>query len=254
MNRGNFIAFVLLIVTGSFTIDLLAQPQQAESGVPDLAGIFTGRRCVSANSEVCPEMSPQSAAELLTARAKAFGDAFDELAVPKYDCAPASLPTLFGDPYAFEVEQLSDRLTFTYEKDDVVRTVWLEGRGHEEPAVGVFFAHGYSTARYEGNQLVVETTKFAFDPTGIAGDFIKAPSSTQKRLVERYSREGDNLRMDLMVEDPIFLLQPITFVMEWRPSDQALSLPWNCDPAAAQRNLQLVPSKYPEDPPVVRRN
>ena len=60
--------------------------------------------------------------------------------------------------------------------------------------------------------------------------------------------------MDLAVEDPIFLLEPIGYVMEWRLSDQALSLPWGCDPEAAQRNLRLVPSKYPEDPPVNRRN
>ena len=254
VNQRRFIVFGILLVTGSFATGLLAQSEQAQSGIPDLAGIFTGRRCMTGNSEVCPEMSPESASELLTARAKAFGDAFDELAVPKYDCSPTSLPTLFGDPYAFQVQQLSDRLTFIYEKDDVVRTVWLEGHGHQDPAVGAFFVHGYSTGRYEGDQLVVETTKFAFDPTGIAGDFIKAPSSTQKRLIERYSREGDNLRMDLTVEDSIFLLEPIKYVMDWRPTDQALSLPWDCNAEAAQRNLRLVPSKYPQDPPVNRRN
>jgi hypothetical protein len=254
MNERRFIAFGLLLVSGFFTIGLLARSQQAQPGIPELAGVFTGRRCVTGNSEVCPEINPESASELLTARAKAFANAFDELAVPKYDCAPTSLPTLFGDPYAFEVDQRTDRLTFIYEKDDVVRTVWLDGHGHQDPAVGAFFVHGYSTGRYEGDQLVVETTKFAFDPTGIAGDFIKAPSSTQKRLIERYSREGDILRMDLRVEDPIFLLEPITYIMEWRPSDQALSLPWACNAEAAQRNLKLVPSKYPQDPPVNRRN
>ena len=102
--------------------------------------------------------------------------------------------------------------------------------------------------------MVVDTTRFAFDPAGLAGDFMSAPSSTQKRLIERYWREGDNLRMDLTVEDPIFLLGSINFVMEWRPSDQPLSLPWDCDPEAARRNLQLVPTKYPQDPPVNRRN
>ena len=199
-------------------------------------------------------MSREGVPQLLTARARAFAEAFDELAAPKYDCGPATLPGLFGDPYAFEVEQLTDRVTFTYEKDDIVRTIWLEGHGHPTPTVGAFFVHGYSTGRYEGRQLVVETTKFTFDPAGIAGDFVSAPSSTQKRLRERYSREGDNLRMDLQVEDPIFLLRPITYVMEWRPSDQPLALPWDCSPEASQRNLRLVPTKYPQDPPVDRRN
>ena len=206
------------------------------------------------DSEVCPEMSREGAAQLLTVRARAFADVFDELAAPKYDCGPAMLPGLFGDPYAFQVEQLPDRVTLTYEKDDVIRTIWLEGHGHPTPKAGAFFIHGYSTGRYEGDQLVVETTKFTFDPAGIGGDFVSAPSSTQKRLIERYSGEGDHLRMDLTVDDPIFLLRPITYVMEWRRSDQTLSLPWDCNPEAARRNLRLVPTKYPQDPPVIRRD
>lgn len=254
MKQRRFIASVLVLAVGSFTFGLLAQTQGVTSGTPDLEGIFTGRTCVPASSEVCPEMSREGATQLLTARAMAFAEAFDELAAPKYDCGPATLPGLFGDPYAFQVEQLSDRVTFKYEKDDIVRTIWLDGHEHPVPKVGAFFTHGYSTGRYEGNQLIVETTKFTFDPTGIAGDFVSAPSSTQKRLIERYSRVSDNLTMDLIVEDPIFLLRPITYVMEWRPSDQALSLPWDCSSEAAQRNLRLVPTKYPQDPPVNRRH
>ena len=252
MTQTTCIAYI--VVFGSFTTALSAQTQVDRPRIPDLGGVFTGRTCVSADVEVCPEMSREGAAQWLTARARAFAEAFDELAAPKYDCGPATLPGLFGDPYAFQVEQLSDRITLTYEKDDVVRTIWLEGHEHPAPTAGAFFVHGYSIGRYDGHQLVVETTKFTFDPAGIAGDYVSAPSSTQKHLIERYWREGDNLRMDLTVEDPIFLLKPITYVMEWRPADRTLSLPWDCDREAARRNLRLVPTKYPQDPPVNRRN
>ena len=243
---------IVLPVAGFLAIGTAAQPQVAPSGVPDLAGVFMGRRCVSGSAGVCPELNREGAERLLTARARAFTAAFDELAAPKYDCAPATLPGLFGDPYRFVVEQLADRVILTYEKDDIVRTIWLEGHGHPEPGIGAFFTHGHSTGRYEENELVVDTTGFTFDPAGIAGDFMSAPSSTQKRLVERYRLEDDNLRMALSVEDPIFLLGPIDYVMEWRRTDQPPSLPWNCDPEAARRNLRLVPTKYPQDPPVDR--
>ena len=233
---------------------LAAQSQAAKSSVPNLSGIYSGRRCVPANSDVCPEMNVKGGERLLTARGKALVAAFDEVAAPKYDCSPATLPIIFGDPYAFRIEQLPDRVNFTYEKDDVVRTVWLEGRGHQPPRQGLLFMHGYSTGRYEGNQLVVETFRFTFDPEGFAGDALNAPSSTQKRLIERYTREGDALRMELTAEDPVFLLQPFQYTMEWRVTTEPLSLPWNCDPAAAQRNLHVVKSKYPQDPPVKRRN
>lgn len=242
------------LVAGSGLLAAFATfSQQPSVAVPELEGLYTGRRCVE-RSDVCPEMGLEGARRVLTARALAFAQAFDELAAPKYDCWPATLPTLFGDPYIWEIDQRDDRVLLNYEKDDVRRTIWLEGHGHEAPPAGAFFIHGYSSGRYEDEQLVIETTHFVFDPGGLAGDALAAPSSTQKRLVERYWREGDNLRMDLTVEDPIFLREPIRYVMEWSPSSEPLPDGWNCDPAAAQRNLKIVPSKYPEDPPVIRRN
>jgi hypothetical protein len=251
MTSAALVMFGVIVAVGSATISVVAE---AQGTPPALSGIYTGRQCVPANSEVCPEMNLEGAAKHLTARGMAFANAFDELAAPKYDCWPATLPTIFGDPYAWQIEQLADRITLTYEKDDVVRTVWLEGHGHPQPKPGDFYIHGYSTGRYEGNRLIIETTHFVFDPGGLAGDYLSAPSSTQKRLIERYSREGDNLKVDLTVEDPIFLREPLTYAIQWHRSDEPLSLPWNCNPAAAQRNLKVVPTKYPEDPPVNRRN
>jgi hypothetical protein len=232
---------------------VLAQ-SQAPSGVPNVSGTYSGRRCVPANSDVCPEMNAAGAQRLMTARGKAFIAAFDEVAAPKYDCSPATLPIIFGDPWAVKIEQRTDRVLFTYEKDDVERTIWLDGHGHQKPRNGLLFQHGYSTGRYEGNQLVIETSRFTFDPEGFAGDVINAPSSTQKRLVERYSRVGDTLRVEMTAEDPVFLLGPITYTMELRATQEPLSLPWACDPTAAQRNLHVVKSKYPQDPPINRRN
>ncbi len=226
----------------------------AANAQPDLSGDWTGRRCVTDGSDVCPEMNRAGAERVLTARALALADAFDELAAPKYDCWPATLPIIFGDPYIWRIEQSEDRVVFRYEKDDVVRTIWLDGHGHEPPALGEFFIHGYSAGRYEGDSLVIETAHFIFDPGGLAGDFLSAPSSTQKRLVERYSRAGENLRLDLRVEDAIFLREPIEYVMEWQPSAEPLPGAWECDPAAAQRSLRMVPTKYPDDPPVDRVN
>jgi len=254
MNHRILTAIGIVFAAGSLTIGAVAESQVTAPATPDLSGIYTGRRCVIPNSGVCPEMNPAGAERMLTARAKAFASAFDELAAPKYDCWPATLPILFGDPYAWQIAQLADRVTLTYEKDDVVRTVWLDGNGHSRPEPGDFYIHGYSTGRYEGDRFIVETSNFIFDPGGLAGDFLSAPSSTQKRLIEQYWLEGENLRMDLTVEDSVFLLEPIRYVMEWRPSTEPLSLPWDCNHKAAQRNLKMVPSKYPEDPPVDRRN
>ena len=246
------IASCAVLAAGWLTAGALAQSGSAP--VPNLAGVYNGRRCVPANSDVCPEMNVAGGQRLLTARGKALAAAFDEVAAPKYDCSPATIPIIFGDPYQIKIEQLPDRVNFSFEKDDVRRTVWLEGHGHQRPAFGQLFTHGYATGRYEGNTLVVESSRFTYDPEGYAGDALNAPSSTQKRLTERWTRTNDGMRMELTAEDPVFLLQPLTYTMEWRKTDDPFSTGWDCDPDAAQRNLHVVKSKYPQDPPVKRRN
>ena len=62
---------------------------------------------------------------------------------------------------------------------------------------------GFSVARYEGSTLVVETTNFMYDPTGL-DDMAGLPSSARKKVIERYSREGDVLRAEVTTEDPLF--------------------------------------------------
>ena len=251
MWKGTSIALVALLwaLVGAFPPDLPARSQNRVDSIPELNGVWSRGRCVEPNSN-CTAIGAEH--EALTDRAKAFRTALDELAVPKYDCSPTPLPHLFTDPYAYQIEQLEDRVILTYEKDDVVRTIWLEDHDHPQPKTGEFFAHGYSVGLYQENALVVVTTRFSFGPAGLDNDY-NLPSSTQKRITERYSLEGDRLRLEVTTEDPVFLRAPLGFVLESQRVDAPLPLPWNCDPEAAQETLILSPSKYPEDPPVIRR-
>jgi hypothetical protein len=190
-------------------------------------------------------------------RAVGFRNAFDEIAAPKYYCGQVALPQLLSDPYNFQIEQKADRVIFTYEQQDIVRTIWLDGHGHPKPEHYEFFWHGYSTGRYEGRYLVVETTKFTFDPSGLdKGRHGQGhtPSSTEKRVVERYSREGDRLRADVVTEDPIFLLEPVERGYEWRRTAQPLMLPYSCDPVNAMPPLENFPTKYPVNSDLRDRN
>jgi hypothetical protein len=212
----------------------------AQRGVPDLTETWARRGCTA--GQPCPFIPTQLP---LKARAIAFIQTFDEALGPKYDCAPATMPSLVIDPYNFRIEQQRDRLVLTYEKDDIVRTIWLNGAG-PKPTVYDQYWQGHSVGRYEDGVLIVETTKFPFDPTGL-DDMYNIPSSTQKRVVERYRREGDTLKADIVTEDPLFLTKPVQFEFEWQRTDDALVLPYACDPELAKQPLQFIPSKY-QDP------
>ena len=97
---------VALATSGLAVVVTQSQSQAVPAGVPNVSGTFAGRRCVPANSDVCPEMNVKGAERLMTARGKALIAAFDEHAAPKYDCSPAGIPIIFGDPWAVRIEQL----------------------------------------------------------------------------------------------------------------------------------------------------
>ena len=212
----------------------------AQRGIPDLTETWARRGCTG--GQPCPFIPTQLP---LKARAIGFIQAFDEALGPKYDCAPATMPSLVIDPYNFAIEQQRDQLVLTYEKDDIVRTIWLNEAG-PKPTVYDQYWQGHSVGHYENGVLIVETTKFPFDPTGL-DDMYNIPSSTQKRVVERYWRESDTLKADIVTEDPLFLTRPVQFQFEWQKTDDELVLPYACDPELAKQPLQFIPSKY-EDP------
>ncbi|MES2624696.1 MAG: hypothetical protein V4628_05430 [Pseudomonadota bacterium] len=216
----------------------------ATSSIPDLNGVWQWGQCTEGNGFDCMLLEEDD--ELLTTRAKAYRDAIDEVAQPKYDCAPISIPHMWTDPYSHQIEQLEDRVVFTYGKDDVVRTVWLDGHGHVAP-VNQFFYFGYSTGHYEDGALLVETTKFSFDPQGLNADF-KLASSTQKKVTERYELEGDDLVLEVSTVDTFFLKEPWVYKVKSKRDPEPLALPWGCDVEGSRQILKLLPSAYPQDP------
>ena len=221
----------------------------ADGGVPKLSGVWQFGLCVDGSRMQCLILTEDDA--LLTSRAKAFRDAMDEAAQPKYDCGPMSIPHMWTDPYSHQIEQFDDRIVFTYGKDDVVRTAWLPGSKHPKPAKNEFLYFGDSRARYENGALIVETTHFAFDPQGLNADF-RLPSSTQKKVVERYIREGDDLVLEVTTTDPFFLKSPWVYKVRSKPDPEPLALPWDCDAPSSRDILKLMAPRFPGDPPIVR--
>jgi hypothetical protein len=213
---------------------------QAPAAVPDLAGKWDGGgRARRVNSETVPwgkDNFPE-----LNERGLAYQKVFEEIIAPKYDCQPSTSPAIQYDPYNMEVVQQKDRVIFRYEKDDQERTVWLDGR---TPTAKDFSLQGFSTGKYENGALVVVTTHFVFDITGF-DDYNGIPSSPQKKVTERYWREGNELRITLTIEDPMFLRKPTGYTTRWLPQPPNFKLePFDCDPESARASVRFFQSKY----------
>lgn len=219
-----------------------AAPAEAKPAakVPDLAGIWNGAQSVRPiNSETAPWGKDNF--PVLNERGLAYQKVFDEAIAPKYDCVPASSPAIQYDPYMMEVVQWPDRVLLRYEKDDQLRTVWLDGRKPTLQDIGV---QGFSVGHYEGDALMVETDHFTFDITGF-DDYNGIPSSQQKRVLERYWREGNELKATVTVEDPMFLRKPASYTTRWLPAPRGYKLMvWDCDPETSRLAVQYLPPKY----------
>ena len=224
------IATFLLVAIGCLPNGIEAQAPARASEVPKLSGIWTRGGRGTDPGELA-----------LNKRAIALRDAIDEPLAGMYDCLPATLPHILGDPYNFQLEQKADRVIQTFEKDAVVRTIWLDGHGHHAARPQDFSLQGYSTGRYEGGQLVVETTRFTFDAGGLEDKPPMVPSSTRKKVTERYSLKGDHLMVEAMIEDPMFLLKPARFTFDFQPTKDAL-VEWpECDSEQASEVLTYIP-------------
>ncbi|MCP5143961.1 MAG: hypothetical protein H6978_03960 [Gammaproteobacteria bacterium] len=219
----------------------------ASADIPKLSGVWQFGSCNPDGSFNIRCMVLEEFDDLLTTRAQALRDVIDEATQPKYDCAPMPIPHMWTDPYSYKIEQLEDRVLIYYGKDDVVRTVWLEGHGHQKPKMNEFFYFGYSRGRYEDGALVIVTDKFTFDPEGLNADF-RLPSSTQKQVTERMSIENGNLVLEVSTIDTYFLKAPWSFRVISRPDPNPWDGSWECDLAASRQILKLMAPAYPADP------
>ena len=227
---------LLVVIAAPSSTRLNAQSAVASSAIPDLTGIWHRKG---------PLDGKDNLPAVPTNRAAGFEAAFDQSMQPTYDCSPTPMPGIVDDNYDFQISQQTDRVILRYEKMDVVRTVWLEGHGHPTPGPYDYTIQGHSIGRYEGSRLVVETTKFAFDPRGFQSRRF-VPSTTMKKVTERYWRDDDTLKMESVSEDSLVLRQPYRYDFEWTSRTDELT-EYNCDPEDSRFGAQFHPSKYPPD-------
>jgi glyoxylase-like metal-dependent hydrolase (beta-lactamase superfamily II) len=90
------------------------------------------------------------------------------------------------------------------------RMLWLDGRAHP-PAYAAHTWAGFSTARWDGDQLTVYTTHLKagwLQRNGVA-------HSDLATMTERFIRHGDHLTVVSMVDDPIYLEEPFIRTSNW---------------------------------------
>ena len=143
---------------------------------------------------------------------------FDALNDPAFaECADHGLVRQAMSGHPLRITQNDDHLVFEYEQGAARRVIRLDGRG---PASGEHTDYGHHVARYEGDALVIETSKLLGRLTGTRGN-AHSDSST---VTETYRRAdspelGAVLEMTLVVDDPEYMTSP--WQMTWQKNHAA---------------------------------
>ena len=153
----------------------------------------------------------------------------DEMALSRV-CLPPSIVYAIQGPFPFEVHQTPELIVFKYEYFDQVRLVHMDGRDHP-PADAPHSKMGHSTGRWEGDELVIDTTHLA--PSTITNNGLD--HSDQIHMIERYrlSPDGNRLIATQWFADPEVLDNNGARVIQWTKRPGQYVYPYECDPAFA---------------------
>ena len=138
------------------------------------------------------------------------------LSVPEHQCTPHPAAYQLWGPNTLIVNTEYDRvqrvakairLDGTFGID---RIVWLDGRPHPPPEA-LYTFEGFSTGRWEGDSLVVETTHMK--PGWLRRN--GTPTSERARMIEHFTRFDDYLLVTTIVDDPVYFSEPFIRTTEY---------------------------------------
>ena len=126
--------------------------------------------------------------------------------LPTSRCLPLGLPDRYFLPSPFKIFQTPGALAVFYEADGAFRQIHTDGR--KLPVEPFASWMGYSTGRWEGDTLVVDSAGFN-DKTWL--DIGGHPQSEELRVRERFHRRDfGHMEVETTIEDPKTLTKPVT--------------------------------------------
>src|SRR5687768_6511637 len=128
-------------------------------------------------------------------------------------------------------------VAFSYEMLPDTRIFYLDGRPHVSQKIGMYL--GDSRARWEGEELVVETTNLT-DQTAFGVNGNGTRHSKSMKITERFRRvANDIIQYQATWDDPLTYEAPFTVSFPLTPLDGGKLLPYECHPGNTAISLSL---------------
>ena len=196
-------------------------PDLSGHWLPNSAGTGLGGRFgvdPAAAAQFDPKVTPEEPPALqpwASAKIKSMTATEIELAKPSVNCLPRGVASIWlQNPYSTLIVHTPRTMVQLYEVLNNWRVVHLDGRPlpkNPEP-----FFYGNSSARWEGDTLVVESTGYD-ERTSMMPEVLF--HSDELRVTERYTRPSMNyLIVEITINDPKVLTKP------WRSAPRRWTL------------------------------
>jgi glyoxylase-like metal-dependent hydrolase (beta-lactamase superfamily II) len=152
------------------------------------------------------------------------------LTLPEHQCKPH--PSTYGfrgvgnlrisadvDDATQRIVKLNTHIQWQEQK----REIWMDGRDHP-PEYAPHTWQGFSTGRWDGNVLVVRTTHLKSGWVRRNGVVI----SDRATMTERFIRHGNLLTHVYMIEDPVYLAEPLVRTNGFQVTTNPVMQPYPC--------------------------
>jgi len=134
------------------------------------------------------------------------------------------------------IVQAPGMVVISYEMIHDTRVLYTDGRPHVSPSIRQLL--GDSRARWQGDELVVETTNLT-DKTSIGLNGNGLRHSDKMVITERFKRVADDIiQYQITIDDPVTYVRPFTLSLPLTPLEGNILLPYDCH----EGNLALMQS------------
>ena len=138
------------------------------------------------------------------------------------------------------IVQAPGMVAISYEMIHDTRVIYTDGRPHIGSPIRQYL--GDSRGRWEGDELVVETTNLT-DKTSIGLNGNGLRHSDQMKITERIKRVApDVVQYQITIDDPVTYTAPFTASLPLTPLDGGALLPYDCH----EGNLAVLQSRGAE--------
>jgi hypothetical protein len=203
-------------------VDLKAPAPRFADGRPDLSGSWStddNRYVRDFANDIKPEAVPYLpwAKKLFDERKDGSHSGED----PDAHCLPQGVPKIDSVQYPWKLVYTPNSIAIIYEAFNYWRQIFTDGREMNPDANPTWF--GYSTGKWDGDTLVVDTRGFN---GRIWLDQLGRPTTEKLHVIERYRRvDYGHMIIDITIDDPGAYAKPFGSTQEvhlrpgWEPME-----------------------------------